>query len=367
MAPPTPRTLPKVPPRPAADASQSAGAAAASAPRSPKATPAKAGARPRMWTRGWWQKNWVMATVSLLLVASTAGAGVWAYSGFTGDESVANAADSGSGGGDDGDDQSASSGGTGSGGGNQGGGGGGSSGGGSGANQAPELPSLISPSNAATSVNSGGTLLQFGAADPDGDVLSFQVKMSTQDPPTDAVCAWQSGTSCSSGDLSPDTTYYWQVTAKDLFGLTRSGPVWSFTTGSGTQPDENEPPNAPSAPSPASGETEVDYVNGPTLSWSGGDPDGGTVQYRVQFGDDPGALGELCAWQASTSCATGSLEHTTTYYWKVTAQDAAGESTQGPTWEFQTQTFGGEGSNKNPGSHGDECGLLGCRKDIEIQ
>jgi hypothetical protein len=43
------------------------------------------------------------------------------------------------------------------------------------------------------------------------------------------------------GLMDANTTYYWQIVAKDYSGATTPGPIWSFTTGSRT----NHPPNAP--------------------------------------------------------------------------------------------------------------------------
>jgi hypothetical protein len=34
--------------------------------------------------------------------------------------------------------------------------------------------------------------------------------------------------------MSPDTTYYWKIVARNENGLETAGPVWKFTTGSGS-------------------------------------------------------------------------------------------------------------------------------------
>ncbi len=48
--------------------------------------------------------------------------------------------------------------------------------------------------------------------------------------------------SMTQGELLPNTEYEWQVTVTNAAGKSRTGPVWRFTTGTGTPP--NEPPVA---------------------------------------------------------------------------------------------------------------------------
>ena len=67
----------------------------------------------------------------------------------------------------------------------------------------------------------------------------------------------------------------------------------------------NEPPYAPSNPSPVDGATDVELDV--TLSWSGGDPDGDDVTYDVLFGAD----GELMTLVAEGISETffGMMKH----------------------------------------------------------
>jgi hypothetical protein len=100
-------------------------------------------------------------------------------------------------------------------------------------------------------------------------------------------------------------------------------------------PDPNNPPNAPSNPSPTDGATDqgIDV----DLSWTGGDPDAGdTVTYDVYFeaNDPPGNL--ICDDVSTPACDPGTLAYDTHYYWYVVATDDYGASTTGNTWDFTT-------------------------------
>jgi len=108
----------------------------------------------------------------------------------------------------------------------------------------------------------------------------------------------------------------------------RSGPVWCFTT-------LNNPPNTPSAPSPADGAVDQDLnVN---LSWTGGDPDGDTLTYDVYFEASDNTTDFLLYTDVSaTTCDPGTLMANTHYYWYVLATDDNGGSSSGPVWEYTT-------------------------------
>ncbi|KYK22881.1 hypothetical protein AYK21_03500 [Thermoplasmatales archaeon SG8-52-2] len=97
----------------------------------------------------------------------------------------------------------------------------------------------------------------------------------------------------------------------------------------------NDPPNIPTNPNPADGETgiSVDII----ISWTGGDPDGDDVTYDVYFGDSsPPPL--VFDNQTATSYNPGTLELFTTYYWQIVSWDEHGVSTTGPIWNFTTRT-----------------------------
>ncbi len=100
----------------------------------------------------------------------------------------------------------------------------------------------------------------------------------------------------------------------------------------------NNPPNTPSNPNPANGATGVSTT--PTLSWTGGDPDGNPVTYDVYFGTSTSPP-LVANNQASTTYIPGTLSSGTTYYWKIVAEDSLGATTSGPTWSFTTASSGG--------------------------
>lgn len=201
-------------------------------------------------------------------------------------------------------------------------------------NRAPTALSMVSPSNGATGVNPAGVTLQYTALDPDGDALQFTVKLDTTNPPPTTACT-DAGTSCPTGELETDTTYYWRVTVNDPLGLSVAGPVWSFTTAS--EATENQPPTAPTDPTPADDAVEQD-PDGVTLSWAAStDPDGDSIEYRVllkKYGT-PTENDVLCDWDSTAACPTGVLEEGIVYHWLVQARDADTPAA-GPEWTFMT-------------------------------
>jgi len=99
---------------------------------------------------------------------------------------------------------------------------------------------------------------------------------------------------------------------------------------------ENNPPYAPSNPSPANGSTGVSVTA--NLEWSGGDPDvDDTVTYDVYFGTTSSP--SHVAFNLS-----GLIYHPITmayniiYYWRIVAWDNHGAMRVGQLWHFTTMT-----------------------------
>lgn len=94
-------------------------------------------------------------------------------------------------------------------------------------------------------------------------------------------------------------------------------------------------PKTPRNPSPSRGEIGISQT--PTLSWDTGNPDiGDPVVYDIYFGEgnNPEVVSE---GQSDTTYTPGSLDLSTTYYWKVKARNLSGESSTSPLWDFTVQ------------------------------
>jgi hypothetical protein len=84
----------------------------------------------------------------------------------------------------------------------------------------PETPT----GGRATRVTTTSTELEWGGSNARG----FDVELSTSNPPT-TVVQRNGGTTYGAQGLSPGTTYYWRVTARNDVGPV-VGPIWSFST-----------------------------------------------------------------------------------------------------------------------------------------
>jgi len=140
-------------------------------------------------------------------------------------------------------------------------------------NTAPNTPSNPNPANHATGISITKDLSWTGG-DPDaGDIVTYNVYFGTTNPPP-KVSTNQSATTYDPGTLNSLTTYYWKIKAWDNHGVSKVGPVWTFTT------KQNQPPNKPKRPTgPA---TRLTGQQG-TYWANGTDPDGDQIQYRFDW------------------------------------------------------------------------------------
>jgi hypothetical protein len=198
-------------------------------------------------------------------------------------------------------------------------------------NEPPNKPSNPNPADEATGVPIDVTL-SWQASDPDGDTLKYDLYFGkAQDDLTKEATDLTTNSYEFTESLDYETTYYWQVVAKDPDGETATSPVWSFTTTG----EPNLTPNAPSNPSPADGAAGVPIDV--TLSWQASDPDGDTLKYDLYFGKVQDDLTKEATDLTTNSYEfTESLDYETTYYWQVVAKDPDGETATSPVWSFTT-------------------------------
>ncbi len=185
-------------------------------------------------------------------------------------------------------------------------------------------PGLTSPSNGAIGV-SWAPKLSWTAA---SGATSYDVYFGTANPPPRLSNI--TATSYSPGALSPGTTYYWLVVARNSGGVAPSA-TWSFTT-------QLAPPNLLG---PENGAAGVSVL--PTLSWSGSI---GAATYDIYLGTSPSP--PLVASTTETNYAAGPLAGGVLYYWRVVANGAGSSSSV--TWSFKTQVAAPSGGSPTNGA-----------------
>jgi hypothetical protein len=156
---------------------------------------------------------------------------------------------------------------------------------------------------------------------PGHGALMYDVYFGTSSPPP-----WIGKlveTSYDPGTLEPGTTYFWRVNDFTAMG-TNPGPVWSFTTMSGSEKATN--------PYPADGAEDV-HLN-ITLIW---DPASVATSQDVYFGTS--SLPPFVGNQTASDYNPGTLEPGVDYYWRIDTVRQIGEffiTYTGDVWSFTT-------------------------------
>jgi hypothetical protein len=190
-------------------------------------------------------------------------------------------------------------------------------------NAPPIIPSNPIPGDGENGVDIDH-LLYWNGGDPNPyDTVTFDVYFGTTSPPP-LVAEDLTQSAFDPGTMELETTYYWQIKAKDNHGLSTIGPIWHFTT----ELAPNDPPGAPTIDGPIDGDpgTEYDYV------FNSVDPDGDDVKYHIDWGDttsDTTGLNPSGADVTVSHIWAGSGKYTITAF----AEDSKGST--GPTSTFQ--------------------------------
>ncbi|MFC1593750.1 hypothetical protein ACFL38_00290 [Candidatus Omnitrophota bacterium] len=202
-----------------------------------------------------------------------------------------------------------------------------------GENLPPNEPYAPLPANGSID-KSITTDVVWNGGDPNGDPITYDVYFGTTASPA-LVAQGISDAYYNPGTLAYETIYYWQISASDGQADTVFGPVWNFTTEAEVVvPPENNPPAAPSSPSPANERAPVEIAT--DLGWYGSDPDGDELTYDVYFGaTQPPIL--VAQGQSATSYNPGTLEYGTTYFWRIVASDGQADPVASPEWSFTTE------------------------------
>jgi hypothetical protein len=138
-------------------------------------------------------------------------------------------------------------------------------------------------------------------------------------------------TSYSPGPLEREKVYYWRVDEFDAVA-TYKGDVWTFTT-----------PGAVGNTQPINIAADVEM--NAVLSWT---PADSAASHQLYLGTDKEAVrnADTSAPEYKGSVALGAesydpgvLDADTTYYWRVDAVDAQGNTAKGPVWIFTTGAF----------------------------
>jgi len=180
-------------------------------------------------------------------------------------------------------------------------------------NLPPYTPSNPDPEDEATLVSIEKVLRWTGGDPNTGDHITYDVYFGTDSPPPFVEnvdhAAYDPDT------LELGTLYYWQIVTEDSEGLTKTGPIWQFTT----EFEPNDPPTAPDIYGPPSGPKGVE------LFWAivSEDPDENQVRYLIEWGD--GGSEETNYYPEGIAAEVShTYEEEGTFTIKVTAEDEKG-------------------------------------------
>jgi hypothetical protein len=201
-------------------------------------------------------------------------------------------------------------------------------------NRAPSTPSLTAPADELLCVDNTVQFQWSTATDPDGDNVSYQIQIATDNSFSNIVETRTVSVNSASITLEDDKAYYWRVRASDSKNANSNYTSIRkfYTYGVGVT---NHLPFAPTLVAPLSNAIVTPNGDNVTLQWTASDVDtADSLSFDVFWGTDNPPT------ENTASVSTSELEITvaasTSYFWKVIVKDNAGGETIGQIWSFRT-------------------------------
>lgn len=200
-------------------------------------------------------------------------------------------------------------------------------------NNAPAVPSLVSPTNSLLCTDNTLEFKWNAATDLDGDAIRYKVEVSKNNSFSAIDKTATISATSTTFTLEKGVAYYWRVQAIDSKNKASDfSQVYSlYTEGVGVA---NHLPFAPELVNPVLSSTLAS--GSVSLEWIGSDTDGDPVKYDVYFDENnpPTTLvsENLTAQTFDVTTSSGK-----TYFWKVVVKDDNGGETIGQIWKFSTE------------------------------
>ena len=200
-------------------------------------------------------------------------------------------------------------------------------------NKAPSTPVQTTPLNNQLCIDYVVDFQWNAASDPDGDTVSYEMQIATDNQFTQNLLTKTSSSTTISVTLNKGIAYYWRVLAKDSKGLTSmySSTFSFYTEGDG---ESNHLPFLPVIVNPKLNSIEQDAIV--TLEWTASDVDSNDTLLFDVFLDTINPPTTKVAENLSETTLNQTLESSKNYYWKVVVKDDKGGETIGQVWGFKT-------------------------------
>jgi len=193
-------------------------------------------------------------------------------------------------------------------------------------NALPEVE-LESPGDGET-ITTTFVSLEWAGHDEDGDDLSYDVYLDTDDDPGTMVAEGLTDEEYDVEELEEGETYYWKVVVSDGKAETESD-IWSLTIEA--LPDNTAPEVQLLSPANGSQLTATTV----TLEWEGNDDDLDPLSYDIYLDTKADPETKVATGESDESYST-TLKEGESYYWRVVVSDGEEEVSSG-VWSFTVE------------------------------